>query len=43
MAPELSVHDDARHTTYSDMWAYGCLMLEVYPLRDVYIHILTLP
>lgn len=29
MAPELLDEDDARHTVYSDIWACGCLVLEV--------------
>ncbi|KZV94485.1 kinase-like protein, partial [Exidia glandulosa HHB12029] len=29
MAPELFATDDARHTTYSDIWALGCVALEI--------------
>lgn len=29
MAPELLSEDDARHTTHSDVWAFGCLCIEV--------------
>ncbi|KZV79317.1 kinase-like protein, partial [Exidia glandulosa HHB12029] len=29
MAPELLANDDARHTTASDMWAFGCVVVEV--------------
>ncbi|KZV89779.1 kinase-like protein, partial [Exidia glandulosa HHB12029] len=29
MAPELFDDDDARHTFQSDLWAFGCLILEV--------------
>ncbi|KZV81821.1 kinase-like protein [Exidia glandulosa HHB12029] len=29
MAPELFKDDDARHTTYSDVWAFGCVVIEV--------------
>ena len=29
MAPELFASDDARPTTRSDIWAYGCVVLEV--------------
>ena len=29
MAPELFAADHAPHTSWSDIWAYGCLVLEV--------------
>ncbi|EJD42491.1 kinase-like protein, partial [Auricularia subglabra TFB-10046 SS5] len=29
MAPELFSKEYARHTTASDVWAYGCVVLEV--------------
>ncbi|KZV90652.1 kinase-like protein [Exidia glandulosa HHB12029] len=29
MARELFMRDDARHTTYSDIWAFGCVALEL--------------
>ncbi|KZV88467.1 kinase-like protein, partial [Exidia glandulosa HHB12029] len=31
MAPELFADDAARHTVLSDVWAFGCLILEVRP------------
>ncbi|KZV80608.1 kinase-like protein [Exidia glandulosa HHB12029] len=36
MAPELFAHDRARHTKQSDIWASGCLFLEVQSGRVPY-------
>ncbi|KZV81568.1 kinase-like protein, partial [Exidia glandulosa HHB12029] len=29
MAPELIDEEDARHTVWSDIWAFGCVLYEV--------------
>ena len=41
MAPELWLSDDAQHTVNSDIWAVGCLIIEVYLLFAYEMEVLT--
>lgn len=35
-SPELMNEQDASHSLASDMWAWGCLVMEVRRMRDVF-------
>ncbi|KZW01074.1 kinase-like protein [Exidia glandulosa HHB12029] len=41
MSPELLLDEDAHLTTYSDMWAFGCLCIEVESGRPPYAEIIN--
>ncbi|KZV79320.1 kinase-like protein [Exidia glandulosa HHB12029] len=43
MAPELFTQDDAQHTKATDIWAYGCVIAEVWSGRPPYHERLTEP